>query len=81
MLGIRQLGLSTEREDRLGRSIVLLKGDDVSRGPELVWKIKDVADGCRPERINRLGIVPDHHQAVALSFNLNKILDCSRLVS
>jgi hypothetical protein len=26
-------------EDRLNRAIVLLKGDDVSRGPELCWKI------------------------------------------
>ena len=53
-------------QDRLGRAVVLLEGDDRRRRREGVGKVEDVADPRGAEGIDRLGVVADHGEAAAV---------------
>ena len=56
----------------MGGPVILFKGDDPSRRLKLARKIENVADGCRPERIDRLGIVADDRQPAAIRLQLQQ---------
>ena len=53
-------------EDRRRRAIVLLERDDARRRREELWKIEDVAHARGAKSVDRLGIVADDGQAVAV---------------
>ncbi len=53
-------------EDRLRRAVVLLQLDHVRVG-ERVLELEDVGDVRPPEPVDRLRIVPDHHQVAVLA--------------
>jgi hypothetical protein len=68
-------------ENGLGGPVILFKRDDPSRWLKLTGKIENVADRCRPERIDRLGIVADDCQPAASGFSFKRMLACSLFVS
>src|SRR5262249_29200811 len=56
------------REDRLCRTIVLIKRNDFSGGAEMTGKVKDVAHCRSPERIDRLCVVSHYSETPAIRF-------------
>ena len=53
-------------ENGLGRTVVFFERNDFGRGHELIGEIKDIVDGSRAKRIDRLGIVSDDAQTAAV---------------
>ena len=60
------------REDRLRRAIVAVKRNDVRRRCEKTRKIQNVAHRRGAKRIDRLGIIADDRQPLAIRFERNK---------
>ena len=59
-------------QHRLYGSVVLLERHAARRGLEALREVQDVADVRGAERIDRLGIVADHHQAAAVTLHRMK---------
>ena len=54
------------REDGLGRAVVALERDDLGARTEVTGKIENVAHGRGAKRVDRLGVVADHGEALAV---------------
>ena len=54
------------RQDRLRRAVILLERDDVGARAEMAGKVEDVAHGRGAKRIDRLRVVADDGQALAV---------------
>ena len=53
-------------KDGLGRSVIPIRRDDLHARRELIRETENVAYGCRAEGVDRLHVVADESQALAL---------------